>query len=153
MEFDIRGNLKPYDVIETDLPTFKREFVDAFSQSRTRSIIFNNFSSYLEKLTSIIGLDFYVWVDGSYVTRKLNPEDIDFVSFVDAQIYYDNEPQIDVLRAHHLHKKTGVDDYFVRRFRQDHRNYLNYTLDVKQWNFAFSTSRSGGSKGFIQLNF
>jgi len=153
LEYDIRGNLKPYDIIYTDWSTFRAEFVDAFPQSSTRQVIFRNFSEYIEKLVPIIGTGFHQWIDGSFVTRKLDPRDIDIVTFVDASTYYANEPEIDILRAYHRHHKTGVDEYFVKRYPETHRKHVFYEMDLFQWRNQFTTSRARKSKGFLQLNF
>ncbi|MBO9616133.1 MAG: hypothetical protein J7619_25790 [Dyadobacter sp.] len=153
MEFDIQGNLKPYDIIYCDWSTLKTEFVDAFPESDTRPGIFRNYSEYLEKLIPIIGAGFHQWIDGSFVTRKLNPRDIDVVTFVDANIYYANESEIDILRAYHRVRQTGVDEYFVKRYPENHQKYVFYHMDLLQWRSQFSTSRARKSKGFIQLNF
>ena len=153
MEFDIKGNLTPYDNIVIDWSTFKAEFVDAFPQSDTRQVIFRNFSEYIEKLIPIIGNGFHQWIDGSFVTRKLNPRDIDLVTFIDADIYYSNEPEIDLLRAYHRDNKTGVDEYFVKIYPETHLKHAFYHMDLFQWRNQFTTSRARKSKGFIQLNF
>jgi hypothetical protein len=153
LEFDIQGNLKPYDIIYTDWSTFKTEFVDAFPRSDTRQVIFRNFSEYVEGLMPIIGTGFHQWIDGSFVTKKLNPRDIDVVTFVNADVYYNNEREIDFLRAYQRDHKTGVDEYFVKEYPETHRKHVFYYSDLVQWRNEFSTSRARKSKGFIQLNF
>ncbi|SEJ48142.1 hypothetical protein SAMN05216327_11170 [Dyadobacter sp. SG02] len=153
MEFDIQGNLKPYDIIYTDWATFKAEFVDAFPRSSTRQVIFENFSVYMEKLVAIIGTDFHQWIDGSFVTKKLDPGDIDVVTFVDASIYERNEFEIDILRDDYRDHDTRVDEYFVKRYPETHGKYDFYHMDMLQWYNQFTTSRALKSKGFIQLNF
>lgn len=149
----MNGNLVPYDIVHTDWPTFKAEFVDAFPLSGTRRVIFDNFSEYVERLIPIIGKGFHQWVDGSFVTRKLNPRDIDVVTFVDANIYYCNEREIDVLRDDQLDRQTRVDEYFVKKYPESHRKHVFYHIDCLQWHDQFSRSRALKSKGFIQLNF
>ncbi|MGG7663339.1 DUF6932 family protein [Dyadobacter sp. BHUBP1] len=153
MEFDINGNLKPYEIIYTDWATFKAEFVDAFPRSSTRQVIFQNFSEYLERLIPIIGTGFHQWIDGSFVTRKLSPRDIDLVTFVDAGIYYSNEPEIDIFRNGYLGHKARIDEYFVKQYPDAHRKYEFYHMDTLQWYNQFTTSRAQQPKGFIQLNF
>ena len=107
----------------------------------------------MEKLVAIIGPGFHQWVDGSFVTRKLNPGDIDVVTFVDAKAYYRNEREIDALRDYQRDYKTGVDEYFVKQYPAAHRKYAFYHTDLAQWRNEFSTSRARKSKGFLQLNF
>ncbi|QRR01184.1 DUF6932 family protein [Dyadobacter sandarakinus] len=153
MEFDIKGNLMPYEIIYTDLATFKRELVDAFPHSRTRQHIFQNFAGYIEKLTALIGTDFYQWIDGSFVTRKLDPRDIDVVTFVDADVYNKCEQGIQLLRDYNRDHQTGLDEYFVKHYPELHRKNVLYQMDIVQWYTQFCTSRTGARKGFIQLNY
>ncbi|OJV15505.1 MAG: hypothetical protein BGO21_31450 [Dyadobacter sp. 50-39] len=154
MEFDIQGNLKPYDIIYTDWSTFKAEFVDAFPRSSTRQVIFENFSVYMEKLVAIIGTDFHQWIDGSFVTRKLNPGDIDFVTFVNAKTFSRNEHLLYLLKEYSRDQRLRIDGYFVKDYPKDHKDFFQSYLDSVQWMHGFSKdTRKGQSKGFIQLNY
>lgn len=154
MEFDINGNLEPYEIIYTDWATFKAKFVDAFPRSSTRQVIFDNFSVYMEKLSAIIGTDFHQWIDGSFVTRKLNPDDIDFVTFVNAKIFSHNEQKLNLLREYSRGQSLRIDGYFVKNYPKDHKRFVQSYLDSVHWMHDFGKdSRKGQSKGFIQLNY
>jgi hypothetical protein len=154
LEFDIKGNLKPYDIVYSDWSTFKAEFVDAFPQSSTRQVIFQNFSEYVEKLVSIIGTGFHQWVDGSFVTRKLNPGDIDFVTFINAKTFSSNEHLLNLLRESSREQSLRLDGYFVKDYPIHHEGFVHSHLDSIQWMHEFTKdSRKGQQKGFIQLNY
>ena len=49
-------------------------FVNGFSESVTRPALVANFRKYLEQLKNI-GIPFEVWVDGSFSTKKIDPND------------------------------------------------------------------------------
>lgn len=154
MDFDIQGNLKPYDIIYCDWSTFKAEFVDAFPRSSTRRVIFENFSAYMEKLVTVIGRGFHQWIDGSFVTRKLNPNDIDFVTFVNAKTFSRNEYILGDLREYSREQSLRLDGYLVKDYPTDHNHFFRSYLDSKQWMHQFvRDSRKGQSKGFIQLDY
>jgi hypothetical protein len=154
LEYDIRGNLKPYDIIYTDWSTFRAEFVDAFPQSSTRQVIFRNFSEYIEKLVPIIGTGFHQWINGSFVTRKLNPRDIDFVTFIDAKTFGSNEHLLRNLKEYSREKSLCLDGYFVKHYPTNHKGFVHSHLDSIQWMNEFTKdSRKGQPKGFIQLNY
>src|SRR5690606_28809126 len=55
-------------------------FVNKFSASSTRSVIFNGLMDWLKLLMDILPPR-YIWLDGSYLTTKMNPNDIDLVVF------------------------------------------------------------------------
>lgn len=92
MTFDQNGHLFPYEVIETTLEVFEDVFVKSFPTSSTRSVIFAEYLTYLNRLQQIIGKEFYQWIDGSFTTQKLNPRDIDIVTFIEASLFDANEP-------------------------------------------------------------
>ena len=87
MTFDQYGYLMPYEVIPTDLETFKQVFVHGFPNSNTRPKIFREYVAYLDRLRQIIDGEFYQWIDGSFVANVLNPDDIDFITWVEIKTY------------------------------------------------------------------
>nr|WP_143016824.1 hypothetical protein [Dyadobacter soli] len=108
----------------------------------------------MEKLVAIIGKDFHQWIDGSFVTRKLNPGDIDFVTFINAKTFSQNERVLNDLRAESQEKSLRLDGYFVKDFPRNHKRFVHSYLDSVQWMHDFvKDSRKGQSKGFIQLNY
>ncbi len=70
-------------------------FVEAFPESQTRLKLFVHFLRYLEVFKSRVSRRFTVWVNGSYVTRRLNPKDLDFVVFLDYRVYEVQEAFLD----------------------------------------------------------
>ncbi|NBB19018.1 hypothetical protein GVN20_06585 [Runella sp. CRIBMP] len=84
MKFDEYGYLIPYEVISAELVTFKQVFVNGFPNSVSRTSIFDEYEQYILRIQQIINGPFYQWVDGSFTSKKLNPRDIDVVTFVDA---------------------------------------------------------------------
>ena len=63
-----------------ELDWIKQNYVEAaeFQDSKTRSIIWDNFISSTEQLRSIIPIA-WVWISGSFISAKLDPDDIDVV--------------------------------------------------------------------------
>ena len=57
--------------------------VDAFPESERRPALFGTLNIYLELLEAA-GLRAVVWVDGSFMCAKLEPDDIDLVILFDA---------------------------------------------------------------------
>ena len=154
MQFDQFGNLAPYQVQTIDLNTFEAFFVAAFDQSQSRRRLFDSYLKYVEELQKFVPTGFYQWIDGSFITNKLNPRDIDFVTFLDWQDYQQNEYEIGRMRQYRYDKKWGTDGYFLGIYPEGHVKYNDYYLDRIEWLFTFSTTRTPKkSKGFIQLNF
>ena len=79
--FDVNGSL-PEGVYHTDIATMQVRFVTEFPDSQTRPAIYEAFNALRadgEKL-GVVGTQ---WVNGSFVTSKENPGDIDVVTFCD----------------------------------------------------------------------
>lgn len=66
-----------HDVSQTELDN---HFLSAFAQSTTRPGLIVGLRRFLNALQPF-GIHFEVWVDGSFVTTKENPNDIDLVAF------------------------------------------------------------------------
>lgn len=47
LNFDIRGNLRPYEIIEISLEEFKAIFVDSLDEDSRRHAIFEKYLTYM----------------------------------------------------------------------------------------------------------
>lgn len=154
IQFDSNGNLYPPQIIETDFETFKSTFVEGFEGSRTRIGIFEQYIEYLNDLRGLFDAPFYQWIDGSFVTRKINPNDIDLVTFVDFEIYNQNEKTIDEYRRSRYAKDRVLDGYFVKTYPESHKRFNFLETDKLQWFHTFNRVKNTKlSKGFLQINF
>ncbi|MEM9888588.1 MAG: hypothetical protein AAF849_22015 [Bacteroidota bacterium] len=86
LSFDTRGNLKPYEKITITFDEFKSYFFEGFENSLTRNEILKNYEQYLEDFKTEVSSNFIQWIDGSFVSNKTNPRDIDFVNLIDFEI-------------------------------------------------------------------
>jgi hypothetical protein len=66
--------------------------VAAFPESKVRADIMAGFETICERA---IALDTggEAWIDGSFLTKKIDPGDIDFVLLIDASIYEQGTPE------------------------------------------------------------
>ena len=81
IKFDSKGHLTPYQPISFQVKDLKEHFVDAFG-SETRKTHFDNYLRYSSNLKAVLGgIQIRQWINGSFVTRKSNPKDIDSISF------------------------------------------------------------------------
>ena len=153
MTFDQYGHLTPYELIETDLSTFEAVFVGEFSTSTTRPQIFEAYLDYLEQLKEIVGTGFYQWIDGSFITNTLNPDDIDFLSWVDLHTYENKKKELTQLRQLRFEVNSKTDGYILPFYAQHHKKmYLN-EINEKQWLFDWAYDDDNHPKGLIKLIF
>ena len=159
LEFDERGNLVTGKIYEIDLTEFSSVLTTSLDEYSNRLELFNRFVEYLSELTPNIKHGFYVWVNGSFVSKKPNPEDIDFVVFLDYHDYEVNEKLIDDrFSSKHARKIFGVDAYVVCNYPETHSKHVFTKSDRAYWLHLFSTTKASRSKpkfskGFVQLKF
>lgn len=58
-----------------------------FSTNRHRHRLFNNYVDYINRFQAEIFPYFEQWINGSFVTQKSDPNDIDFVTFLDFKVF------------------------------------------------------------------
>lgn len=159
IEFDQRGYLYPYILIELDLADFQNHFVDNFPKSETRQKIFSNFMDYIQDFQREIIPSFKVWIDGSYTTQKLDPRDIDFVVFIPHDIYEKYKLLIEKkYKTGGAVKFFSVDAYSIVVFPENDYNFVFTQSDTAYWRSWFSKTAPNRNKqcfekGFIEINF
>jgi len=158
-EFDLRGNLKPYRIIPISYENFQEVFVASFDGSSSRHGIFKNYENYLQELQEILNHDFYQWINGSFVSNKGYPRDIDLVTIID---YRDYENQKENIERKFASRKARdifkVDAYIVSQYPKKHPKYAFYQSDLAYWRNLFGKTRVNRAKkqfekGFVQINF
>ena len=131
LSFDNRGNLKPYEINIISIEEFRHTYVDAFSENERRSELFKCYQKYSDDLSKLITNDFYQWIDGSYVSNKQNPRDIDIVSILH---YQDYESNLKILQQNFSsiasRTKYNVDGYIVVNYPDTHKKHIFTKSDL-----------------------
>ncbi len=159
MRFDVNGNITPHEVIKPDLQTLEQMFVLDFPESKTRKLIFENYLQFIHHFQNQITHSFYQWIDGSFISNKHNPNDIDFVTFIDYKDYESKNEGLVAFSNISLHRDKYIDSYFVKVYPVYHALCeLTTKLDTLEWLHLFSKTRIQRDgkkypKGIIQLNF
>ncbi len=123
--------------------------VDAFPQSKTRKDIWNGLQFVLGRPNER-GVEAEVWVDGSFLTEKPNPEDVDFVLCVRASVYDEGTEAVrealewikDDLKS--LHK---CDSHLFFVYERDDSVYEVGEKSRRYWLKQFGESRKDEPKG------
>jgi hypothetical protein len=144
IQFDAKGYLKPASPIEVNLKTIEEAFV--FNPHRQQ--LFEHYIAYLNELRSIIDVPFEQWIDGSFVSKKLQPNDIDILTFVPSQIYTANDGVLYELKQQF---KPQIDAYYICKFPENHSKFAETRGDYFYWLNQFTKDRQKNSKGFIKI--
>lgn len=129
-----------------------------FPQSRTRQGLFDNYLVFMEELRQVVPSGFQQWINGSFSTRKTDPNDLDLVTFLDFETYEAKGDEIEKLRQVKFNSKGGIDCYFLQVFPEGHRYRIRTQMDTIEWLDLFSHARPRPGqkklpKGFVELNF
>lgn len=132
-------------------------FVDSFPESVTRARLYARWRRHWASLDSVLPI-LSQWVDGSYVTSKVDPGDIDVITFLDGEAF-DNlaGPIQDMAAALLAGKNTkavwGIDSYPVFVFPDGHPSKSNETTASAEWDAWWSRVRDDDdqSKGYLEV--
>ena len=161
LEFDPRGNIMPYEKIELSFDEFQDFFIVSFEGlNEIRKEIFEDYRTYLNDFKEQVSEDFIQWIDGSYITTKANPRDIDFVMLIEQETFDRHERLIeDRFRRHKAKQEYGkVDAYTVKMYPQGHERYFVTEYDLVYWRGLFTETKRNRAKkkfpkGFIEIKF
>lgn len=78
--------LWPQGFHELSLTDVKKACVSAFELSTTREDLMAALELVIEQLNTK-GISGRIWLDGSFVTKKISPKDIDFILVAESRVY------------------------------------------------------------------
>ncbi len=159
LTFDERGYLKPYEMQNLTLEDFNTIFVESFSITSTRHDIFQRYLQFLQDFSDQVTDSFEQWINGSFVSRKENPNDLDFVTIVEHTIFAEKEKLIEdrfrLLGARELYQ---LDAYTMRKYPEGHQNVAIFKGELAYWTHWFGHTPKNRAKvkfkkGFISIHF
>ena len=131
-------------------------FVLSFPSSQTRHALFQEWKAYNQRLKQFIPkVELVQWINGRYVTNKVNPNDIDFVTYMPLAHYQHKEDQlIEFYTTVSLHDK-GLDAYICPVYPvENEAGYNEYHRRQADWSYLFGQVRdSMAQKGFLEITF
>jgi len=164
MTFNDQGFLIPSGPNNISIKELDFLFTDSqFENSETRPILKENLAIYLRKISTVHLANFTLWIDGSFVSVKLNPNDIDAV----LEINWSQNLSFEITRNQTIWKylvafskanKSGsfqefkIDAYLLIQYPEGHSRRKLFTMEKEYWENWFSNDdRSKAKKGFIKI--
>lgn len=157
--FDIRGYLKPYGKNTISEKDLKTGFVDPFDEDSSRKRLYEGYLKYNSELKALLKNQKYLqWVDGSFISTKIHPKDIDLVNLIDYKLIDAYKDELQRFINRRGKEEYGIDGYIVRIYPEGHKNYIRTKSDLIYWENWFSKSRMNRRKqrfpkGFVELEF
>ena len=151
IDFDKEGNPIPYDLINLNIEELNHNFVELIPESKTRSNIFNGYLVYNDNLSTLLKTEWKQWVNGSYTTKKENPNDIDLVNIIDVDTVNNAGESIkSFLSKFSDCKDKYLVDGFLSISPDENHSHNQYFIDrLAYWKKWFSHDREMNSKGII----
>jgi hypothetical protein len=154
MNFHVNGNLEA-GVHNVTMELFHGTFVASFPHSSTRARIYEGFVKYLSELFSTKP-NYEPLVDGSYVTKKNDPSDIDCLIVADAAavdaLTDEDKQKLSSLFIHpDCKRKYCCDAYFLAAVPEGHPGYDHYRAMRKYWLGEFGYDRQEQPKGIVRI--
>lgn len=155
-KFDQNGNL-PVGFIRPTIGEFKERFVVELGGSGTRGDIFYMYLDYCKKI-DYLEVAVKQWVDGSYITNKENPSDIDLVTHIDVlkanKLTELHEDYKKLLDNTHCKSQYRCDVYVIPIYPKELSDeYKYYKKSEEYWSKWFGKDRAGNPKGIVEFSF
>lgn len=145
--FNEKGLLEP-GFSEYKLSEIEKIFVEDFSESQTRKEIYMGFLRWLKQLIQIC-IPNEIWIDGSFATSKINPNDMDLVYFINVEDANKILPLGERIREIGL--QNHCDSYLA--FSPDSSPEMKAELTNRRnyWRGQFGFDREDNPKGMIKM--
>ena len=146
IEFDKNGYLTGYAE-----PVSVDRFIVNYHFSRSsvnRRELWKRAEEFLDILSSYSLPVLEIWIDGSFISQKAVPNDIDMVVFIRADFLEGNRSSFDSLD--NAYKNLDV-KWIPVRDKPDEFSLAIDALERMKWFILFSSDRNGLPKGFINL--
>lgn len=157
MNFDENGFLKPYSIIEITLSEFEYFFVKTLPDQPHRTQLFNGYLKFIAEQKRVFGSKFFHWMDGSFITRKEFPNDLDVVTFLSYELMNKHLPKIYDWRQSGK-SRFFVDAKFSPTCKWNHRFFEESKEQEAYWKNLYGFSRldlnnQRHPKGIIKIKF
>ncbi len=121
-----------------------------------RNHLWEEYQNYLAEIRELLQTNFFQYLDGSFITQKENPKDIDVVSFVEGELLEHYEKEIEQIDQKH----KNIDAYYIALYPPEHQQYESHTkAGFFEWAKQFGNTRPNKHnnlqfrKCFIKINF
>ena len=139
--------LLPPGIHDLEVSEIGNHFLSKFSTSTTRAVLIAGLQDYLDCIRKY-SIDYEIWIDGSFVTKKENPRDIDMVVFASniqiqsIPISMREELELLLVGRSHIRQKFGLDVLFAVSEDKEMRSY---------WRGWYGFDRNEHPKGIARI--
>jgi hypothetical protein len=133
LEFDQKGFLIPDNIIRSTLKELEQVFVKEMPTGN-RKQHFESYLNYSKELKKLCGnIELIQWIDGSFITKKENPNDIDLVTFLDFESTKSIHHLLGNFKEPLSKTMYAVDAYIIYTYPQEDIRYFFQQSDMAYW--------------------
>ena len=151
--FTVDGALPPGRHL-SDVDGVRTRLVEPFPASSTRRSLYDAWRVRRQTLFGIVQVEME-WVNGSFVTAKHAPNDIDVTTFITddnmAAVSVDQRQAVWDLTAGPAPQQVGCHSFLVIVFPDNHPYRVAYLQQRGYWDDWWSRRRTGQEKGYIDV--
>lgn len=154
ISFDQNGNVTPYDCLKLTLQEVTQHFVNDFPESASRPLLFNSFLHYVIKLNAAINQPALQWLGGSFISMKLDPNDVDCVNLIafNERLEQNAEPLIPYLLIGGSRETYYVDGHLIAIYPPTDKRYEAITLpSMTYWRTFLMNDRNNNPRGIVEI--
>ena len=132
---------------DISLENIEEIFSNNFVNSNNRKYLVERLMAFFNQLM-LVGIDFEIWIDGSFATKKENPNDIDIAVIHDPKTVNELPEDKKKILVNLFNDKNetrirySCDVYFIQNDKKNHRSY---------WRGWFGFSRTEKPKGIPRI--
>ena len=152
--FDKNGNPQPNGILKYPYQEFKITFVDNFGKSKTRKKIFENYERYISDFKNEIYPKLKNWINGSFTTTKIDPNDIDIVNIVNHSEELNKNYNLisKFLTVGGSKSNYMVDGYFIFVYPINDPRYAITEQQFDYWSNLFGHDRENRPKALLEIS-
>lgn len=150
------NGLLPTGLIQVSAEQVHEHFVVPFSESQTRKRLYDQWLLHRQALQTLVPIE-RQWLDGSYVTGKVDPGDIDVVTFINGDALNDLNPAeqalfADLTDGHSTRDRWGIDAFVVATYAEGHPDRAVARKAEGYWRRMWTNVKgSNSTKGFLEV--
>jgi hypothetical protein len=148
-DLDYFSDFKYKEII--DLDTFEKTYVTPYGFLGSRRSIFTNYLRYSKNFSKEYCYQWIQWIDGSFVTDKVNPNDIDVVNFIqNSEALEKRKSDFNQFKRKFGSVANYQTDGFLVSLYNDERKLFNLE-EINYWQKTFSTTKNNERKVFFEI--
>lgn len=158
VRFNFDGFITPDRGIEVSHDQLANLFIEGFPGEERRRLLWERYLQWLADFRSTVSEEVEIWIDGSYVTKRKTPGDIDIVVLIDYLVWQETESIFHNLKSQYGNMKSGLDLYYIVVYPENHVKYHLMQANKAEWRHLFTRTRPNRrrtvfKKGFIIVHY